>query len=126
MDATGNKPGEILYSNQYYSVLYDEVSERIFIKSNIGELIINDLLSVDHYIVDGEDIKQLTSFTLKGIKSRKGTATLRFVAKSKYSLKKIFISCNDYSPEIEINVEEKYKKELEEIIIKLRKDNILD
>jgi len=113
VDATGNKPGEILYSNQYYSVLYDEVSERIFIKSNNGEQIINDLLSVDHYIVDGEDIKQLTSFTLKGTKSKKGTTTLRLVAKSIYSSKKMIISCNDYSPEIEINVEEKYKQELE-------------
>jgi len=118
--AANNNPEEILYSNQYYSVLYDEVAERIFIKSNNGEKIINNLQSVDHYIVDGEDVTQLTSFTVKGIKSRKGIATLRFVAKSKYSLKKIFISCNDYSPEIEINVEEKYKKEL-----KCRRSTIL-
>jgi len=111
--ATDNNPEEILYSNQYYSVLYDKVSDRIFIESKNDEKIINDILSVDHYIVDGEDVMQLTSFTFKGMKSRKGTTTLRFVVKSKYSSKKIIIYCNEYSPEIEIKTKEKYKQELE-------------
>jgi len=60
--ATYNNPEEILYSNQYYSFIYDKVSDRIFIESKNDEKIINDILSVDHYIVDGEDVMQLTSF----------------------------------------------------------------
>jgi len=109
-ESKSNLSKKILYSNNYYSIIYETSENNISIVSNTNEDIINDIFF--HSERNLADKKYITEIKFDFIKSKNikdGKVLVFKVSEHTYKLELALI-CNNYSHEIHFVINEKYKK----------------
>ncbi|MFK5856407.1 MAG: hypothetical protein QM503_09775 [Bacteroidota bacterium] len=109
-EINGNTFKKILFSNSYYSVQYETKENGISIISNTDNTIINDIFFHSKRNLEDEIYISEVQFDFDKSKNIKNGQVLIFsISEPTYKLELVLI-CNNYSHEIQFEIEEKYKK----------------
>jgi len=101
----------IIFSNIYYSIYYDDEKKSIGIFDKSLIPIINNLLWLTE-IVD-EETALLSSLKFKNSFEKRDKTILKFKGKNKYINLNLSIICDKYSPKIEFESSQRFKKKTE-------------
>ncbi len=96
-----------LFKNNYYSITYDY---GISIYSNTNNKIINNINYYSEHQIAGEKKSSQLSWKFSGSTKIKNGNKLKFSASDRNDKLKLVMICNNYSPEIQFVIEEKYKR----------------
>jgi len=105
-----NKSEKVLFSNNYYSIIYDVQKNSISIISNSNEDIIDNIIY--HSERNLKDDKQLSELKFNYIKTKSinNGKVLNFKISDRNYKINLALTCNNYSQEILFDIDEKYKK----------------
>jgi len=103
-------PEKLLFSNDYYSVLYQQYKNQLMIRGRGEEQIINDFRYFLDYFSTVGNKHELEKLEFAGSKQKNGITVLKFTGKTLVNKMKLEVICREASPEIGFNVSEKYTK----------------
>ena len=96
-----------LFSNGYYNITFDNT---ISISGNTNDNILNNISYFSEGLIKGVKTTHQLNWKYTGSTKTKNGKELKFKASDRYSKLNLVLICNDYSPEIQFVVEEKYKR----------------
>ena len=108
--ALETRKDEVLFSNPYYEIILDKETKTISFVSKEGEAIAGIFVATDHLIVKGNETELTTKFSFKGKQRKRDGWELKLIAKNKFTVKKLSVRCENLSPQLKFEVEEKYRK----------------
>ena len=103
-------PEKELFSNSFYSVIYQKNKKQLMITTPNGTQILNNLFSVLEYSTKKGGGSDLSYFEFVGSKRKKGNTILKFALKTAVSKVKLEMKCNFESPTIGYSITENFTK----------------
>ena len=100
-----------LFSNDFYSVVYEKNKKQLMLKTPMGTQILNDIFNVLEYSTKKEEGSDLNHFEFVGSKNKKETTILKFALKTAVSKVKLEMNCNPKSPTVGFSITEKFTKD---------------
>jgi len=103
-------PEKLLFSNNYYSIVYQQDKKQLIIRGKGEEQIIDDFRYLLNYSSTIGNTNELSNLEFVGSKNKNGITVLKFVIKTIVNRLKMEVSCNQESAKIGFSITEKYTK----------------